>query len=190
MVNKLFKKDNMIYRVLKTRNNELLIIDCVKKTMPIWVDSGFLSDYTQSDEEITKEDLGIADISSLNKEQLRIMHNRFASISALLMKYEDETERKFLIEYWTRGSFPRRRFFSIKTGKYKEFNEKLTVFIESELGKKNSFKESFREDMTHLRNEWLDKQRQYDSTNWKLKHGVSHVAPTGEELKKPTHFTF
>jgi len=97
MVNKLFKKDNTIYRVLKTRKNELLIIDCVKKTMPIWVDSGFLSDDVRSDEEIIKEDLGMADISSLNKEQLRIMHNRFASISVILMKYEDETERKFLI---------------------------------------------------------------------------------------------
>ena len=95
-----------------------------------------------------------------------------------------------LIECWNRGSFPKRRHFCIKVGKYKEFNEKLTVFIESKLDKKNSIKESFRRDMTHLRNEWLDKQRQYDSTNFKLNHCVSYVKPTAEELKKPTQFTF
>ena len=87
-----------------------------------------------------------------------------------------------LIECWNSGSFPKRRFFSIKVGKYKEFNEKLKVFIESELDKKNSIKESFRKDMLHLRNEWLDKQRQYDSTNIELSRT--------EALKNPNSFLF
>ena len=83
-----------------------------------------------------------------------------------------------LIEYWTRGSFPKRRFFSIKTGKYKEFNEKLTVFIEAEVKKSKELKESYRKNMNHLREEWLDKRIQYDSINRQLEWCGNYKIPT------------
>ena len=95
-----------------------------------------------------------------------------------------------LIEYWTRGSFPKRRFFSIKTGKYKEFNEKLTTFIEAEVKKSKEFKETFRKDMRHLNEEWLEKQNQYSTANIQYALGACYAAPTKEDLNKFKSFTF
>ncbi|MBE6142399.1 MAG: hypothetical protein E7177_00225 [Erysipelotrichaceae bacterium] len=91
-----------------------------------------------------------------------------------------------LIECWNRGSFPKRRHFSIKVGKYKEFNEKLKVFIESEADKKDSIKESFRKNMKHLREDWLEKQNQYNSINHQLGWCVDYKIPT----KPVENFTF
>lgn len=90
-----------------------------------------------------------------------------------------------LIEYWTRGSFPKRRFFSIKTGKYKEFNEKLTVFIETEVKKSKELKESYRKNMNHLREEWVDKQNQYFTADQHLAFGNCYAVPTKEEQDLP-----
>ena len=86
-----------------------------------------------------------------------------------------------LIEYWTRGSFPKRRFFSIKTGKYKEFNEKLTVFIEAEVKKSKELKETFRKDMRHLNEEWLERLNQHSTANQHLAFGNCYAVPTKEE---------
>lgn len=91
-----------------------------------------------------------------------------------------------LIDCWNRGSFPKRRHFSIKVGKYKEFNEKLKVFIESEADKKDSIKESFRKNMKHLREDWLEKQNQYNSINHQLGWCVDYKIPT----KPVENFTF
>ena len=90
-----------------------------------------------------------------------------------------------LIEYWTWGSIPKRRFFSIKTGKYKEFNEKLTVFIEAEVKKSKELKESYRKNMNHLREEWIDKQNQYFTADQHLAFGNCYAVPTKEEQDLP-----
>ena len=45
MLNKKYKKDNSIYRVLKVDDNKLLIIDCVKRSFPNWVDNNFLDNF-------------------------------------------------------------------------------------------------------------------------------------------------
>ena len=83
-----------------------------------------------------------------------------------------------LIEYWTKGAFPKRRFFSIRTGKYKEFNAILSAFIESEINKSKTLKESYRKNMNHLREEWLEKQNQYNSINHQLEWCGNYKIPT------------
>ena len=47
----LLKNDGKMYRVLDSDDNRLFVIDCVKRTMPMWKDR--LSGYS----EITEEDL-------------------------------------------------------------------------------------------------------------------------------------
>ena len=91
-----------------------------------------------------------------------------------------------LIEYWTKGAFPKRRFFSIRTGKYKEFNAILSAFIESEINKSKTLKESYRKNMNHLREEWLEKQNQYNSINHQLEWCGNYKIPT----KPVENFTF
>lgn len=34
---KLLKNDNQIIRVLQTKNDKVLVINCVKRTMPMWI---------------------------------------------------------------------------------------------------------------------------------------------------------
>ena len=47
--NDLLKKEDTLIRVLEIQDNRYLIIDCIKKTMPVWVDT--LEGYQASDEE-------------------------------------------------------------------------------------------------------------------------------------------
>ena len=37
-------KDNIL-RVLQSHDDKVLVIDCIKRTMPKWVEKTFLSDY-------------------------------------------------------------------------------------------------------------------------------------------------
>ncbi len=75
MKNKLMKKENLIIRVLDEKGNKVLIIDCIKKTMPVWCDESFISDY-----EICSEDelnFTIREIDSLSAAEKRDMHERY-----------------------------------------------------------------------------------------------------------------
>ena len=45
MKNKLLKKDCSIIRILDEREDKVLIIDCIKKTMPYWCEISLLDDY-------------------------------------------------------------------------------------------------------------------------------------------------
>ena len=40
--NDLMKKDDMIVRVLDMNCDKVLIINCINKTMPVWVDKSYL----------------------------------------------------------------------------------------------------------------------------------------------------
>ena len=46
----LLKNENQIFRVLQTQGDKSLVIDCIKKTMPKWVDAAALSVYTECSE--------------------------------------------------------------------------------------------------------------------------------------------
>ena len=41
----LLKNENQIIRVLKSQGNKALVIDCIKRTMPKWVDGHSLSNF-------------------------------------------------------------------------------------------------------------------------------------------------
>lgn len=47
----LLKNENQIIRVLKSQDGKSLIIDCIKRTMPKWVDAASLSNYVDCYEE-------------------------------------------------------------------------------------------------------------------------------------------
>ena len=48
--NDLLKKDDMIVRVLDMNCDKVLIINCINKTMPEWVDKSFLDSFVKSSE--------------------------------------------------------------------------------------------------------------------------------------------
>lgn len=56
----LLKNENQIIRVLKSHGNKALVIDCIKKTMPKWVDGNSLSNFDDcgEDEMFERTDYG------------------------------------------------------------------------------------------------------------------------------------
>ena len=44
--NDLLKDGNNIIRVLEVKPDKILIIDCIKKTMPVWVESSVLDSFS------------------------------------------------------------------------------------------------------------------------------------------------
>ena len=47
----LLKNENQIIRVLKSQGDKALVIDCIKKTMPKWVDGDSLSNFDDCGED-------------------------------------------------------------------------------------------------------------------------------------------
>ena len=98
-MNKIFIKDKKIFRILDSTNEQLLVIDCIKRSLPYWVDNSFLNDYKEIDnEEFLKElKVKLPPISELSSEQLKIMYKRYGSISDVLQKINDTDERRIMV---------------------------------------------------------------------------------------------
>ena len=50
----LLKNENQIIRVLKSHGDKALVIDCIKRTMPKWVDDNSLPNYDDCSEDELK----------------------------------------------------------------------------------------------------------------------------------------
>ena len=97
--NHIFRQNGSIYRCLKDEEDNLLVIDCVKRSLPLWVNREFLFGYEEINEEELLKALGMSLplISELSQEQLRIMHLRYGSISSCLANVSNENERRLRI---------------------------------------------------------------------------------------------
>lgn len=94
MKNKLMKKEDSIIRILDAKENKALIIDCIKKIMPVWCDMSFLDDY-----EICFEDeLGfVTRTDIISAAEKRIMHERYTLIAGILPFVSEEKSRSMMI---------------------------------------------------------------------------------------------
>ena len=99
MSNKIFKKNKAIYRCLEVDEDRCLVIDCIKRTLPYWVNSDFFSGFKEISEEDMLRELKISlpAIGDLSQMQLKIMHLRYGSISQCLVKVVNENERRLMI---------------------------------------------------------------------------------------------
>lgn len=98
LVNKLLSNDEKIYRILGIKEEKSLVIDCIKRTMPYWVDNVSLKAFSEIKEEELLEKAGISlpAIGELSNLQLKTMHFRFGTISSCLAKIVNENERKLM----------------------------------------------------------------------------------------------
>ena len=85
--NELIKTQEKIYRVLDVSENEILIIDCLKLTMPQWIEAASIPDAeTITDEELCSlTDCHIPDIDELLPADRATAHKRFT----LIIKFRD-----------------------------------------------------------------------------------------------------
>ena len=97
------RKDNsdtgviQIFRVLAVEDEKALVIDCIRKTMPVWVEIGKLDGFVEEKE--TNQPVG-ADIDILEKyspDVRKIIYQRYNIISAILPFVDNETMRSELI---------------------------------------------------------------------------------------------
>ena len=71
----LLKNENQIIRVLKSQGNKALVIDCIKRTMPKWVDGDSLSNYDDCGEDEMYERTDYPFGRELTQKEERIARN-------------------------------------------------------------------------------------------------------------------
>ena len=92
----ILRKGDRMVRCLDSDEGKLLVIDCVKRTMPCWVDSGCFVGYEEVGQERLLELLKarLPSIDNLSQDQQKTMHVRYATISPILANVGDEGERR------------------------------------------------------------------------------------------------
>ncbi len=93
--NKLLQKEDIIVRVLEIERNKALIVNCIKRSVPHWIEITELSEYTECNEQ---ELSGITNFSPLpideiDNENRRIAYERFTIISGILPFIADDKSR-------------------------------------------------------------------------------------------------
>ena len=93
--NDLIRIHEKIYRILDVSDNEILIIDCVKLTMPEWIDEEIIADHDAiTDKELCSiTDICLPDVENLAPEEKRVVHKRFSIISSIIPCVADTDKR-------------------------------------------------------------------------------------------------
>lgn len=94
--NQLLQQDGKVIRVLATDDN-VLIIDCMKRSMPQWVNAEDLQGYEVC-EESALPNINIHTIEELTPEQRKVMHERYTLIAPILPFIHNEMERSDMID--------------------------------------------------------------------------------------------
>ena len=94
----LLKNENQIIRVLKSQGNKALVIDCIKRTMPKWVDGDSLSNYDDCGEDEMYERTDYPFGRELTQKEERIAQERFTTIAGVLPFIGNEQKRNQMID--------------------------------------------------------------------------------------------
>ena len=95
--NQLLQQNGKIIRVLATDNN-VLIIDCLKRTMPQWMLTEELRDWAPCDETaLPLPEVPVCSIEALTPEQRKVMHERYTLIAPVIPFIHKEAQRTAMI---------------------------------------------------------------------------------------------
>ena len=99
--NQLLQHGDQIIRVLDMDTNRVFMIDCIKKTMPVWTDTGFIKEYVPCSEDALQEvtDTFLVDLESLDADSRKTAYERYTMIAPLLPFVSDQKKRKELINH-------------------------------------------------------------------------------------------
>ena len=93
MKNKLYQSGDLILRILDSKNDELLVIDCVKQTMPIWILASDITNYKLiSEKDLLNKIECLLEFESLDANQIRVMHNRYTMIASIISNICDANQ--------------------------------------------------------------------------------------------------
>lgn len=95
--NQLLRHDDRIIRVL-TFDVDVLIIDCLKRTMPQWMPTEELQDWVLCDETaLPLPEAHICNIEELTPAQRKVMHERYTLIAPVLPFIHKDAQRSAMI---------------------------------------------------------------------------------------------
>ena len=98
--NELLQWNNTIIRILAIDDARVLVIDCVKRTMPQWINSDALSECKSCEKsklELQTE-IELDDFENMNIQERRIAHERYTMIAGVLPFVADESWRSMIID--------------------------------------------------------------------------------------------
>ena len=95
---KLLRKDNQIIRVLKLKDEKVLVIDCVKKTMPVWKAEAEFTGYVDCNEDELYELTGMNSGRELTGTEQKVARERFTMIAGVLPFIADQKKRNEMVD--------------------------------------------------------------------------------------------
>lgn len=95
----LLRSGDNIIRVLEVQDNRVLVIDCIKRTTPVWVKAADLDSYSECTSSELSEITGVitADVYALDADQRKTMYERHTMIAPILSFVADDRMRSRLI---------------------------------------------------------------------------------------------
>ena len=93
--NQLIKVYGTIYRVLAVDGEDILLIDCMKRTMPKWHEAGWADGYEECSEGELSEATGIVvlDEQDMEPKARCTAHERFTVVAGILPFVDDDRIR-------------------------------------------------------------------------------------------------
>ena len=95
--NQLIKWDGIIYRILAVEEENVLLIDCIKKTMPKWYGLDEISEYEVCPEGELGEETGREEERDLKPREKSMEHQRFTVVAGILPFLDDDKMRATVI---------------------------------------------------------------------------------------------
>lgn len=96
----IYKKNSILYRVLDLLpSGEVLLIDCIKQTMPIWVDETYLSDSVIVPEDDFFAEMGecLENLTEIDAVRLGVMRERYTMVCDIVPLVGDTKQRTIAI---------------------------------------------------------------------------------------------
>lgn len=99
LINDLLCFDGSVFRVLAIDGNDILVIDCIKRQMPYWINIPI--EYTKCSEIELCEKIGVnlVDEGHLSQKNKAIAHRRYTLIASILTVVEDVKSRAAVIDF-------------------------------------------------------------------------------------------
>ncbi len=98
--NMLIKKKNgedQTFRILAIQKETVLVIDCIKKTMPVWVAIERLDDFVEAEESNQSEIEDIDILEGYSPDVKKVIYQRYNVISAILPFVAEEAMRSEMV---------------------------------------------------------------------------------------------
>ena len=97
--NDLLQNDGVILRILDVTEDRILVIDCIKRSMPQWIDAATISQYQPAteDELHLQSQVELFDIDSLDADSKKTVHERFTMVAGVLPFLADDRLRTHAI---------------------------------------------------------------------------------------------